>query len=218
MRRLLPGVLVVVLLLLHVPVAAVAQPTDLGTYTLFARGEVRLKSGAFVSQGNVGSNFVKVLLAPDASVSGAVAAYLIDARVRSVIYGDAYYGILRARGNPPGTVLGTAHTPLTSGFVTEPPPPTVLPPNLPRVDVAPHSYSVLGPGRYPAITTSDDAGVVLSNGTYDVGDFLIRGKGSFVRCADVATCTVRVGSRLLLAVDRVNTTGDVPDLVGTLSF
>src|SRR5262245_8821084 len=216
MRSRLPFSALLAVLLL--PGIGRGQSSDLNTYGVLAQGDVRIKADAFVGQ-DVGSDSARVRLSTGASVGGTVAANLIEMRTRTIIYADVYYNVFSAKGRPPIVVVGALHPSVSLPFITLPPPPTVHP-GLQRLDYDKNvAISFPGPGQYAAITAGASTVVEFrGGGVYEIGELSMHGRSATLRCRQGDICTVRVLTKLSLPNNRVNTTGGVPDVVGTLNL
>src|SRR5262245_39574193 len=177
--------------------SALAQPTDLTTYTVFGNLQAKIGSDGSVTSGNVGSN-AEVRVSSRASLNGAsdVAGNSVKLSTGALVPGDVFYNALTSRA----AVMGQDHTPISVPFVTLPPPPTVAPP-IPGALTVPRGGSSLlfgVPCRWETVSVGADSTLHVGVSQCDIQELLVRGDNARIFCDVPAGCTVLVQSKLTL--------------------
>ena len=196
-------------LVLGFPVSALAQPSDLQTYSLAGNIEVKTGKDVTVTSGHVGSNLL-VSLGPNTTTAGFVfvAADHLRGSRGVVVRGPSGYNLVEPRG---AVLLGAQLHPIATPIFTPPPlvnvPPT--PPSALQVPAA--TTSAITPGAYGSLRVQGT--LVMVEGTYDIDSLRVTGAGSALRCEagspHTGRCAVRVRTKLVLAAQSL---GEAPSL------
>src|SRR5262249_27228104 len=122
--------------------SALAQGSDLATFTAFGGTDVQIGRDVRVLGGDLGSNGT-LSLSAGVIVAGGVAANVVRGARGVVVEGEAAYNVLSSNG---GSFLGPQTTPIAIPILVLPAPPTIPTTPLVNQDLAPGTVTTLAPG------------------------------------------------------------------------
>src|SRR5262245_57052262 len=195
--------------------SALAQGSDLATFTAFGGTDVQIGRDVRVLGGDLGSNGT-LSLSAGVIVAGGVAANVVRGARGVVVQGEAAYNVLSSNG---GSFLGPQTTPIAIPILVLPAPPTIPTTPLVNQDLAPGTVTTLAPGGYHRIRVPRQVTLTLLAGTYDVDEFRIKGDDTVIRCdanpPNPPGCVIRVRSNLVLGASAL---GEPPSLPFSLEY